>query len=107
MDHCSAVQVSQVGGVRVPESGRSFNPKTGFYGFRVWFEDRRPHYAAERLGWLDSHREYAWEETSSLDALVLAVARRFREGSVAARMLEWPDRRDPAVNVVRFAVPAA
>jgi hypothetical protein len=49
-----------------------------------------------RLGaqnWVDPHDEYVWEETPSPDGQVLAVARRFREGSVSERMLEWPERQ--------------
>jgi hypothetical protein len=86
---------------RMPLAALTYNRQTGCYGFRVWFDGRPPHYVMEVFGsreraqdWLDPHREYVWEEEPSQDGLVLAVARRFREESVAERMLKWSERRD-------------
>ena len=84
----------------MPLAAITYNAETGFYGFRVWFEGRRPHYEMQVFDsrenaqhWVDPHNEYVWEEAPSSDGQVLAVARRFREDSVAERMLEWPERR--------------
>ena len=85
----------------MPLAAITFNPETGVYGFRVWFEGRRPHHEMEVfesreavLNWLDPHRERIWEEEPSPDGQVLAVSRRFKEGSVAERMLQWPEQRE-------------
>ena len=85
-----------------PLATLTYNPETGLYGFRVWFEGRPPHHEMETFesrqsaqSWIDPQNEYIWEETPSPDGRVLAVARRYREGSVAERMLEWaPERRN-------------
>ena len=84
-----------------PLAAITYNPETGFYGFRVWFEGRPPHEVMEVFDsrqhaqeWLDPHHERVWEETPSPDGRVLAIARRFREGSVSERMLEWPEHRE-------------
>jgi hypothetical protein len=85
----------------MPLAALTFNPETGLYGFRVWFEGQRPHYEMEVFAsrqraqnWVDPQNEYVWEETPSPDGRVLAVARRFKEGSVSERMLEWPEQRE-------------
>ena len=77
----------------IPQAAITVNPKTGKYGFVVWFDGKKPHYdmadvfptRKHALAYLDPHNERVWEEPQTYDASIVSLSTRFKEGSVPRR----------------------
>jgi hypothetical protein len=77
----------------VPQAAITLNPETQKYGFVVWMPGKKPHYAMvevfdtqkDALEYIDPHSERVWEAPEADEVSIVAVSKRFKEGSVPTR----------------------
>jgi hypothetical protein len=76
-----------------PIAAITFDASTGLFGYRVWFEGRKPHNemttfrtAEGAKNWLDPQRERVWEATPGDSGDVIEISRKFLPGTVAERI---------------------
>jgi hypothetical protein len=74
----------------------TLNPRTGLFGYNIYFEGRPPHDKGDTftcrenvLHWVDPHSERIWEPSGDTFSRIIMISRAYRPGTVMDRMSRW------------------
>src|SRR5262249_11090173 len=84
------MKASRAGSMRpIPIAEVFHDPETGYFGYRYFYEGRRPHYVLAAyptlpatLAAFDPHGERVWEESSDADENKILISRSYKPDSV-------------------------
>ena len=92
------MKASRAGSMRpIPIAEVFHDPETGYFGYRYFYEGRRPHYVLAAyptlpatLAACDPHGERVWEESSDADENKILISRSYKPDSVLDLLARTP-----------------